>query len=348
MVRIISALILAVTAAVASAADGPALVDNPPDRHIVVKGDTLWGISGKFLKEPWRWPEIWNLNRDQIKNPHLIYPGEVVYLDRSGAKPRLRVGKKVGSGGTTGVDKIGPQVYSSPSASAIPSIPPHAIEPFISRPLIVEVGQMVSPAMIVATQEDRMMVGMGDVAFVSGIPDASVEQWFVYRPAKEMVDPDTGEVLGYEAFFLGSARLVKAGEPAVVRITEAKEEIVRGDRLLPAPPPGLMSYAPHLPERDIAGRLMTIYGDKTEGGKGVVVTMNRGKADGVDLGQVFAIYRDAVSYGLTPDMVRVETPIPEERYGLVFIFRVFDRVAYGLVMEASKPVMIGDKIRNPR
>ena len=348
MVRIISALILAVTAALASAADGPGLVDNPPDRHIVVKGDTLWGISGKFLKEPWRWPEIWNLNRDQIKNPHLIYPGDVVYLDRSGAKPRLRVGKKVGSGGTTGVDKIGPQIYSSPSASAIPSIPPHAIEPFISRPLVVEVGQEVSPATIVATQEERQMVGMGDVAFVSGIPDASVEQWFVYRPAKQMVDPDTGEVLGYEAYFLGSARLIKPGEPAVVRITEAKEEILRGDRLLPAPPPGLMSYAPHLADKEISGRIMGLYGEKTEGGKGVVVTLNRGKADGVNLGQVFAIYSNRTSFGYDANMRRVETPIPEERYGVVFIFRVFDRVAYGLVMEASKPVVIGDSIRTPK
>jgi hypothetical protein len=155
-------------------------------------------------------------------------------------------------------------------------------------------------------------------------------------------------VLGYEAYFLGSARLIKPGEPAVVRVTEAKEEMLRGDRLLPAPPPGLMSYAPHMPEREIAGRLMTIYGDKTEGGKGVVVTMNRGKADGVDLGQVFAIYRDRVSVGLDENSVRVETPIPEERYGLVFIFRVFDRVAYGLVVEASKPIQVGDKIRNPK
>jgi hypothetical protein len=213
---------------------------------------------------------------------------------------------------------------------------------------VVEVGQMVSPAVIVAAAEERMLVGMGDVAFVSGIPDDSVEQWFFYRPAKEMVDPDTGEVLGYEAYFLGSARLIKPGEPAVVRVTEAKEEIVRGDRLLPAPPPGLISYAPHMPEREIAGRLMTIYGNRTEAGKGAVVTMSRGRADGVDLGQVFALYSDRVNTGYDEGMRRVETPLPEERYGLVFIFRVFDRVAYGLVVEASKPIKIGDKIRNPQ
>jgi hypothetical protein len=342
MVRIISALILAVTAACAMAAEPPKLVDNPPDRHVVVRGDTLWGISGKFLKEPWRWPEIWNMNREQIKNPHLIYPGDVVYLDRSGANPRLRVGKSVSS-----TAKAQPQVYSEPSRDAIPSIPPHAIEPFISRPLVVEVGQMVSPAMIVATQEERIMMGSGDVAFVSGVADDKVLNWSVYRPGKPLNDPETGEILGYEAFFLGSARLMKPGEPAVMRITEAKEEMLRGDRVLPAPPPTLLSYAPHRTERDVAGRIMTIYGDKTEGGTGAVITVNRGARDGLEVGHVLAIYRDKPAVGYDDNMRRIETRIPEERYGLIFVFRVFDRVAYGLVVSAARPILLGDAVRNP-
>ena len=148
MVRIISALILAVTAVCASAAEPLKLVDNPPDRHVVVRGDTLWGISGKFLKEPWRWPEIWNMNREEIKNPHLIYPGQVVYLDRSGKTPRLRLGKPVKSG--SGTVKLQPHVYSDPVQQAIPSIPPNQIEPFLSQPLVVEQGELDTVPRIVA------------------------------------------------------------------------------------------------------------------------------------------------------------------------------------------------------
>ena len=232
MVRIISALILAVTAVCASAAEPVQLVDNPPDRHVVVRGDTLWGISGKFLKEPWRWPEIWNMNREQIKNPHLIYPGEVVYLDRSGKNPRLRVGKQVKSAG--GTSKLQPQIYSSAVQQAIPSIPPNQIEPFLSQPLVVEEGQLDNVPRIVAGPEYRGMMGNGDPAFATAIPDASVVNWNVFRPGKPLKDPDTGEVIGYEAFFLGNASLVQPGEPSVLQITVAKEEIMRGDRLLPA------------------------------------------------------------------------------------------------------------------
>jgi len=172
MVRIISALILAVTAVCASAAEPLQLVDNPPDRHVVVKGDTLWGISGKFLKEPWRWPEIWNMNRDQIKNPHLIYPGEVVFLDRSGSSPRLRIGKPVKGGSSGGTVKLEPQIYSTPDQSAIPSIPPNLIEPFLSQPLVVEKDQLEGAPRIVAGPEYRTIMGAGDKGFAAGITDA--------------------------------------------------------------------------------------------------------------------------------------------------------------------------------
>jgi hypothetical protein len=244
MVRIISALILAVTAVCASAADPLQLVDNPPDRHIVVKGDTLWDISGKFLKQPWRWPEIWQMNREQIKNPHWIYPGDVIILDMSSGSPRLRLGKKVGSGGT---GKLQPTVHSTPVQQVIPSIPPNAIEPFISQPLVIENSELNTGVKIVAMQEDRMLVGTGDTFYASGIPDAKVEKWNVFRKGKPLKDPETGKVIAYEAFFLGNARLVKPGEPALLRISLAKEEIARGDRLVPAPEPEIISYVPHRP-----------------------------------------------------------------------------------------------------
>lgn len=345
MVRIISALILAVTAACASAQEPIKLVDNPPDRHIVVPGDTLWGISGKFLQQPWRWPEIWQMNKAEIKNPHLIYPGDVVILDRSGANPRLRIGKAIKAGGGTG--KLQPQVHSEAVPQVIPSIPPNIIEPFLSQPLIIEPGAHDGIARVVAAQEDRGLMGNGDVAFVTGIPDASIINWNIFRRGKPLTDPETGEVLGHEAFFLGNAKLVQPGEPAVVRIVLAKEEIGRGDRLLPTPPANIMAYAPHRPEQEIAGKVMSIYGGVREGGKGSVVTINRGRNDSLEAGHIVALFRNRVSVGFDERSRLVATPVPEERYALAFVFRVFDRVAYALVVESSKSVIVGDSARNP-
>ena len=338
MVRIISALILAVTAACAFAAEPVRLVDNPPDRHIVVPGDTLWGISGKFLKEPWRWPEVWRMNREQIKNPHLIYPGDIVLLDDFRGVPRLRVAKPI---------KLQPKVYSEAVRQEIPSIPSNVIEPFISKPLIIEPGEHANAPRFVATQEDRVFIGIGDTGFVAGIPDTQILKWHIYRQGKPLKDPDTQEIIGYEAFFLGSASLVQPGEPAVVRITEAKEEIGRGDRLIPAPPAKLISYVPHKPDQPLAAKVMSIYGGVNEAGKYSVVSINRGKNADLEEGHVIALFRNRVSQGYDDSDRRVTTVIPEERYALAFIFRVFDRVAYALVVETSKPVIIGDAARNP-
>jgi len=348
MVRIISALILAVTAACAFADEPLKLVDNPPERHIVVRGDTLWGISGKFLKQPWRWPEIWQLNKDEIKNPHWIYPGDVIILDLSGSTPRLRVGKNVptsGSGNQNG--KLQPRIYSESSQQAIPSIPPNDIEPFISKPLIIEAGAHDNQPRIVATAEDRVLVGNGDEAYVSGIPDVSIEKWQVFRPGKPLKDPDTGKIIAYEAFFLGNANLVKPGEPATVRITQAKQEIGRGDRLLPAPPAEILSYVPHHPDHEISARVVSIYGGVSEGGRNSVISLNRGQSSGLEVGHVLALFRNRVSIDVDNQGRRTSTPIPEQRYALAFVFRVFDGISYALIVDSSRSVIVGDAARNP-
>lgn len=348
MVRIISALILAVTATCAFANDPLKLVNNPPERHIVVPGDTLWGISGKFLQQPWRWPEIWQMNKAEIKNPHLIYPGDVVILDTSGATPRLRIGKQLPKNG-----KLQPQIYSTAVKTQIPSIPPHVIEPYLSQPLIYEgkdegAEEDDTYPRILATEEDRMMLAIGDNAFVTGIPDASVLKWNVFRRGKPLIDPDTGKAIAHEAFFLGNMRLVQPGEPAVMRVTVSKEEMARGDRLQPSPAPTIVSYVPRRPETDISARIMSIYGGATEGGPGVVVSLNRGLNNGVEVGHVLALYRERVATGISEDGDRrFETPIPEQRYALAFVFRVFNKVAYALVIESSKSVLIGDSAKNP-
>ena len=338
MVRIISTLILAVTALCATAAEPPALVDNPPDRHIVVRGDTLWGISRKFLKDPWRWPEVWRMNKADIKNPHRIYPGDIVLLDRSSGQPRLTIAKPV---------QLQPKIYSTPVQQEISSIPPNVIEPFISQPLVIEANAHDNVPRIVATQEDRVFVGEGDTMFVKGVTSSDVIKWQVFRPGKPLKDPETGNIIGHEAFFLGNAQLVQPGEPAVFRIKTAKEEIGRGDRLLPAPPSEIVAYVPHPPEETVAGRVMSIYGGVDEAGRHSVVSINRGKDNKLEIGHVVALFRNRVSDGYDDNGKRITTTIPEERYALAFIFRVFDRVAYALVMESSKPVIVGDAVRNP-
>ena len=266
------------------------LAENAPDRHVVVPGDTLWGISGLFLKSPWRWPEIWRLNKEQIKDPHWIYPGQVVYLDRSGAQPRLRIGNPVGASGPA---KASPKVYTEDNLHAIPSIPQKVIEPFLSQPLIIEAGQLDGAPRLVATQEDRVVVGAGNTAYATGIKDKR-PMWQIYRPGKALVDPENNRLLGYEAFYLGSARLVREGEPATLEIVKSTQEIGRDDRLIPAPAPQMISYVPHAPDKPIRSRVMSVYGAVEEGASHSIVTLSRGKLDGLEIGHVLALARAGV------------------------------------------------------
>ncbi len=342
MVRIISALLLAATTLACSADEGPALVANPPERHIVVPGDTLWGVSGKFLQHPWRWPEIWRLNKEQVANPHRIYPGDVIMLDLSQGNPRLKLAKPLTPA------RLQPQVYSEPVRhDSIPSIPPNAIEPFISRPLIIEAGELEKVPRILAAEENRVLIAGGDLAFVKGMERDDIEKWQVFRPGKALKDPDSGEVVAHEAFFLGDARLIQAGEPAVVKIVRAKEEITRGDRLLPTPAQEIITYAPHRPDREIGARVMSIYGGLNEAAVNSVISLNRGSRDGLEIGHVLALFRKRTAADHDANGKRTSTSLPEQRYALVFVFRVFERVAYALVMEAARSVIVGDAARNP-
>ncbi|HMV18209.1 MAG TPA: LysM domain-containing protein [Zoogloea sp.] len=370
MRRIISALLVGVAALVpagAGATDPVRLAEDAPDSHTVVPGDTLWGISGTFLKEPWRWPEVWQLNRDQIRNPHWIYPGQVVVLDRSGANPVLRLGKRIGASPADRplYEKRFPQVYSESARDAIPSIPIRVIQPFLVEPLVVEDKDDERAGIVVATQEGRVFTGPGDTIFATRVPPG-VPLWNVYRKAQPLKEPVTGEILGYEAAFLGTARVTAEmgvldadagvkGEadqppvPATLQILTVKQEVGKGDRLLPAPKPELLSYVPHAPDADVAGRVVSVYNGVTETGRFNVIAVSLGKRDGMEIGHVLSLHRNRGEAVYREDNVgpAQRYKLPEQRYGLVFIFRVFDRIAYGLVMQSGGVVSVADSVRKP-
>jgi len=345
MRRIISALLLCISSwALAQEAQPIELNPDAPDRHIVVPGDTLWGIAAQFLKDPYRWPDVWRLNPDEIKNPHRIYPGQVVILDRSGDRPLLKIGKLV---------KAEPRVYSETPPKEIPAIPQHVIEPFLTQPLVVEPGGLDGAARIVAIREGRVNVGAGESIFGTQL-NSKAAHWQIFRPGKVLRDPDRvdpekpGEVLGIEAIYLGTARLVHEGEPATLEIVTARQEIGRNDYLLPTPRADIVSYVPHAPTQQVRGRIISLYGGVGEGGRHSIVSISRGKKDGLEIGHVLTIDRAGPAVANRDrDGNKEVFKLPDEPYGSLFVFRVFDRVSYGLVMEASRSVVAGDIVRTP-
>jgi LysM repeat protein len=347
-----------------------------PDRYTVVPGDTLWGISQRYTDSPWRWPELWNLNRDAIRNPHLIYPGYVIVLDRERGQLTIGTGTERAPGttdtgaaaptpptsptapstatGPAGSVKIGPRIRAESLArQEIPSIPPSAIEPFLSRPLVIEPDGLEKGPTIIGTQSDRVLLATGNAAYVRGIGKSKDDTWYVYRKGNPLIDPDTNQTLAYEAVYLGTAQLTRPGEPATVTLTDTVLEIGAGDKLVAAGRPQSVNYAPRAPGSQIKGRVIAIYGGVGkvgEAGPQQVISINRGKANGVEVGHVLALYnlggsvRDT-SKGQNDPGARIQ--LPDERAGLAFVFRVFDRVSYALIMQASKPVAPLDVVQTP-
>ncbi len=313
------------------------LAAGAPERHIVVPGDTLWDLSAKFLKHPWRWPEIWRMNRDQIRNPNRIYPGDVIVLERDReGRPRLRLQSA----------KLLPQVYSETLRQEIPAIPPNIIRPFLSEPLIVEAHALDSAARIVATQQDRVYIGNGDIFYVFDA-DPGEQSWLIYRNGRPLLDPENNDLLGYEAYYLGTARQTEPGNPASFEVVTMKEEITRGDRLVPAFRPPLVAYVPHRPDFAVDGRVISVYGGVDAAGRGSIVAINRGTADGIEVGHVLALERNRTVVARGEDDVKETVVIPSLRVGLLFVFRTFDRISYGLIVQASGTIGVNDFARTP-
>lgn len=319
---------------------------NAPDQHVVVRGDTLWDISERFLENPWCWPRVWDMNREDIKNPHWIYPNQVIYFDR--AAGRLRLG--VSPDGLPTV-KLSPGIRSTRLEDiAIPSIPAQAIEPFLSRPLIVEADALDKTPRIVAGSDARVFFAQNDKVYVSGALNGET-RFHAFRPGKPLKDPITGELLGYEAAFLGTlaTEQVSASPDVAHRmvVVSAQEEMGAGDHLVPVPPIPHINYVPHLPSRPVDANVVAIYGaGLSMAASNQIVSINRGVNDGLDVGSVLSLHRSGrVVIDKSKDNAQIR--LPDEEYGKLFIFRVFRNVSYGLIMQVDSPVRIGDRAASP-
>jgi hypothetical protein len=369
-VRIIPMLLLCCVMSLAQAEDVQ-LQDNPPERYVVVKGDTLWAISGRFLKDPWRWPQVWKMNRQQIKNPHLIYPGDVIVLDTSSGTPELRLLRQTVT--------LAPGIREEDlEKESIHSIAPSAIAPFLSQPLVIDKNVLDSSPTIVAGDEQRVLYGAGNRVYADRIDKDWGRNWQIYQQGNALIDPDTKEVLGYEAIYLGDAQATRFGEPATINITRSKQEVQISDKLVKMPDTLMSSFIPHAPEGDVAGRIISVYKGVTEASINSIVTINRGKADGMEEGHVLAVaspgmvlpkknkntdprnyipqvnletYRDTdgkmVVNFAKENKEDFQIKLPDERTGLIMIFRTFEHVSYALVMQSELPIHLLDIVRTP-
>ncbi len=332
------------------------LSPNAPDSYTVKRGDTLWDISGLFLKRQWRWPELWGMNLQQIRNPHLIFPGQILYLDKSNGRARLRVGQPIGDGGNS---KLSPRVREGSLDDAITTVPVHLLEPFFNEAVIFNTSEeLLRAPRIVATQEGRVMLSRGETAYVRG-ETAGRQDWRLFREPKPLRDPTTHEVLGFEAQFVGTGTLVREGLegtgadgkpvviPSTMTISSLRQEAGVGDRLAPVPPREFSNIVPRAPKQEIAGQIVSIYGDALTAGQNQIVALNKGVNDGLERGHVLALWRDgAVTRDMTTDAKTV-MKLPDERHGLLFVFRVFDRMSYALILNVQEPVKPGDRFTQP-
>ena len=346
------------------------LSPNAPDTYVVKRGDTLWGISGMYLKRPWRWPELWGMNIKAIPNPHLIFPGQTLYLEKDGAYARLRTSR---SNGLETV-RVSPRTRSDSLAdTALPTLKPHLIEPFLVEPLVVDAQVLQQAPRVIATTEERVLMANGDRVYVRGdaassmLAESGAPRFYrVFRDAVALKDPVSGEVLGYEAQYLGKAELVRGESfeevpngkggytteyvPATISLSATKEEVRAGDRLLPAPARAFSSYTPRAPGMDVDASVVSIYGGSavTYAAQNQVVAINKGSEDGIEAGYVLTLLTkgDRIKDSTDPNKAMIK--LPSEVNGTAMVFRTFDRVSYALILEIRDGVRVGDRLVNPK
>jgi len=323
------------------------LKPNHPDKYTVTKGDTLWDISAHFLQSPWKWPEVWSYN-PQIKNPHLIYPGDVVYLEYDAqGNPILRVSR-----GQATV-KMSPKVRSTRVDTPIATIPLNAIEQFLGEPRVLSKREIDAAGYVLSGKDTRLMSGSGDRIYARGLipgqdPSAT---YAVLRIGKAYRNPGAkaGDILGYEALHVADAQVEDFGDPSTLRVKDSTRETLKGDRLLPKKASGLnQAFIPKPPSTPISGQIISVIDGVSRIGQFQTVVINQGEQDGLETGHVLAVYQAGrVVRDNYADKRGEKVTLPDQRAGIVLVYRTFDRVSFALVMEAERAMTVFDRVQNP-
>ncbi|MFO7859535.1 MAG: LysM peptidoglycan-binding domain-containing protein [Ectothiorhodospiraceae bacterium] len=319
--------------------NGDAFRDDHPERYTVERGDTLWDISERFLDEPWLWPEIWHVNPD-IENPHLIYPGDEIRLVYIDGEPRLTVER-----GERTV-KLSPEVREEELEPAISTIPMEAIRPFLDRTRAVEESTLEDAPYVVGGADERVLSSRGDRVYLRNLDEDAPETLALVRRGDPYVDPETGDVLGFEARYLGAAEIQQRGDPATAMVTRSNREIRTGDRLLEQESGSIRTeFQPSAPEPDVEGVIIDVLDGVSQIGQYDVVVLNRGTSHALAEGDVLAIYE--AGREIQDDIAEETVTLPGERAGELIVFRTYERLSFALVMNATRAIQIQDQVRKP-
>lgn len=324
----------------APAAPPVVIKDTAPLKYVVKKGDTLWDIASYFLRDPWLWPEVWYVN-PQVENPHLIYPGDELLLVYADGRPQIT---RVGGG----IERLSPRVRAIPLESAIPTIPIDAIRNFLNGPRLVDRDSLRSAPYIVDFVGEHLVGGRGNAVFVKGLPDGGLTSYQTVREGEPYRDPDDGDIIGIEAIPVGNAEVSEFGQPAIVRMLTSVREVRIGDRMLPLEAEIFdANFYPHAPDATIDGRIISVYDGVSQIGQYAIVAMNRGARDGLEPGHVLSVFQAGKK---VPDPYGSGYPtiqLPDLNAGTLLVFKTYDRLSYGLVMEANRSLHVLDKVKNP-
>ncbi len=319
-----------------------------PDRYVVKKGDTLWAIAAKFLKSPWLWPEVWNIN-PKIRNPHLIYPGDVVLLRYVDGKPFLTL---EGAGGVLpppkGIEtiKLSPKVHIEVLEKAITTIPRSAIDAFLHANRAINERELEYAPYIVSSFEQHLISGPGRKIYVQRLTSPKVTGFQIVRPGAVYQNPVTHEILGYEALNLGEANLVKVGKPSTLRVNRAFLEILDGDYLLPLLNKRKeINFLPKAPKNKVKGYIISVVNGVTDIGQNNVVVLSLGKREEMEPGDVLDIYQGGVT--VRDRKANEPVKLPDEKAGILMVFRVYDKISYALVLETTRVLHVNDVVQNP-
>jgi hypothetical protein len=332
-----------------------ALAPNAPDSYVVKRGDTLWGIAKVFLRDPWYWPEIWQVNQ-QIQNPHLIYPGDTLRLVYIDGQPRLTLQRGAIERGNSA--RAEPRVRSEPLEAAVTTIPYEAVAAFMSKPSVLTQEQINAAPYVFATTDDHVTMSDGNIIYARGFhdPAAMGGHYNVVRIGDPLRDPDDDRIVGYDGIFTGAGRVTRLGDPVTLVMTESSRETELGDKLFVGAVDVPLDFTPAPPKVRVDGRIMAVSDGVTVIGQYQVVVINRGARDGLAPGNVLAVFnvggwqRDTLNRGYLGGMSRLfakNVRLPDERAGTFMVFKTFDRMSFGLIMEAKNVIHVTDRVVNP-